>query len=122
MKDIAETFDYGLDFVNKLKPIQFRWKKGGVRTHFGLNAHDVGALIKSGECKDFSAFIEPTEKTEKFVLEYDEDNLPVKHEMRVIKPKLGLRMGEFIAPMIKAIQDLNAIVDKLTARVAVLEK
>lgn len=106
-KDIIDT-DLGLDFINKLRPVSFKWKIGqnevvneldgtnedgtpkyksviipreGKRTHYGLIAQEVESLLDG---KDFGGFI------------HDEDT-DIK----------GLRYDQFIAPLIKAIQELN---------------
>ena len=45
----------------------------------------------------------------------------VDDEGNPMTPKYGLRYGEFISPMIKAIQELSAENTALKARVAALE-
>ena len=83
--------DRGLAFIEELRPVSFTFKKR-VRTHYGLIAQEVKEVI--GE-NDFAGYI------------YDksEDG----------KETHGLRYTEFIAPMIKAIQELSAEVTALKA-------
>jgi len=112
-KDIINA-DLGLDFINKLRPVSYKWKVGqnevvsefdgmdedgkekyktvikpreGKRTHYGLIAQEVEALLDG---KDFGGFIH-------------DENTDTK----------GLRYDQFIAPLIKAIQELKAENDTL---------
>lgn len=78
---------FGLDFILKLKPCKWRYKKpldDGVE-HFGFIAQEVDELVS----KDEYAF--------------------VKLEGGVYKVVLG----EFIGPIVKAIQELNSKVKEL---------
>ena len=83
--------------------------KGGVgkRTHYGLISQDIEDLLpKIGKtAMDFGGFLKD---------EVDDEGNPMT-------PKYGLRYGEFISPMIKAIQELSAENTALKARVAALE-
>lgn len=95
LKTNIKTSDLGLDFILNLKPVSYTWISGGFtvddegnkiehvgkRTHYGMLAQDVGDLIGT---KDFAGYI------------YDKDT-----------DSYGLRYEEFIAPMIKAIQELK---------------
>jgi hypothetical protein len=83
--DIKYT-DLGLDFINTLTPVSYRFKEGK-RPHYGLIAQDIERLL---EDKDFAGLIY-NEKSDRY----------------------GLRYAEFIAPMIAAIQELNKKVEKL---------
>lgn len=105
--DIADT-DLGLDFVLALRPVKFRWIVGGnvvtpaeipggeptvtavpgARTHYGLLAQEVKTAL--GE-RDFGGWVEDAETGQQ-----------------------ALRYDQFINPLIKAIQELEA-------RVAALE-
>jgi hypothetical protein len=110
-KDIIDS-DLGLDFVNKLRPVSYKWKVGqniettettidkggkeitkstiapraGIRTHYGLIAQEVEALLDG---KDFGGFI------------HDEET-DIK----------GLRYDQFVPLLIKAIQELNEKINK----------
>jgi hypothetical protein len=90
-KDVVDS-DLGLDFINDLKPKKYKWKEGK-RPHYGLMAQEVKQII--GE-KDFGGYIEDDkEDGSKFY---------------------GLRYTEFIAPMIKAIQELTEKVKSLESQ------
>jgi hypothetical protein len=97
-KNTIATSDLGLDFINKLNPVSYKFN-GKTRTHYGLIAQEIetvlGTISKSatqfaGFCKD----------------EVDDDG-------NAMTAKYGLRYHEFISPIIKAIQELSAKVTAL---------
>ena len=45
LKEAIEPLDLGLDFINKIEPIKFKWK-GKTRTHFGISAQQLETVIK----------------------------------------------------------------------------
>lgn len=107
-----EDSDLGLDFIQSLRPRKYRrelppWRGPGqadtalppvlgVRPHYGFIAQEVKQVL--GE-SDFAGYIDIEQKGE----------------------LLGLRYTEFIAPLVKAVQELAARVKALTARVEALE-
>lgn len=120
--DIADS-DLGLDFVNALRPVKFRWRVGeyvptgkddadgqpvltarpGVRFHYGLVADDVKVALGG---KDFGGYVEDVESGRK-----------------------GLRYDQLVSVLIKALQELHGQVKEehaarldLEERVATLEK
>ena len=112
--------DLGLDFVNNLEPVSYMFKDidlseftypdgtscSGIlthhRRHYGLISQDVEATL-SGIGKD-------TEDFAGFIRNEDDGN-----------DFYGLRYTEFMAPMIKAIQELSDKIDDLTTRIEALE-
>jgi hypothetical protein len=82
-KNIVKS-DLGIDFINKLNPVKYNWIEGDTKTHYGLIAQEIESL----NIDNFGAL-------------YIEDD------------KYGLNYSEFIAPMIKAIQELTARVQYL---------
>jgi len=109
--------DLGLDFVNDLNPVSYMYKDydyvdeqpdgtiiSGTRTyhrrHYGLIAQEVEATLSgiAKDTEDFAGFV------------YNEDS-----------DYYGLRYAEFIAPMMKAIQQLSDKIDNLTTRIEALE-
>ena len=96
-KDNITATDLGLTFVDKLTPKSYKFK-GKTRTHYGLIAQDVEAVLSdiSKSASDFAGFIK----------DKDSDNNDI----------YGLRYTEFIAPLIKAIQELSAKVTALEAK------
>lgn len=113
--------DLGLDFINKLRPVSYKWKVGenivteekvtdengetktktivtpraGVRSHYGFIAQEIEETLDG---KDFGGFL------------YDQEN-----------DKYSLRYAEFISPIIKAIQEQNLIIQELKAEIEILK-
>lgn len=96
--DIAPC-DLGLDFIRALEPVRYRWQVGGIeagqprpgrRTHYGLLAQQVEAVLAD---RDFAGHIlaDPADP----------------------QSEQGLRYDAFIAPLIAAVQELAARVEKL---------
>lgn len=83
-KDIFNT-DLGLDFINNLRPVSYRWNTGvDSNVHYGLIAQEAEkVLLDSGK----------VEKTS--IVTYDETI-----------DRYGVRYSELISPIIKAIQEL----------------
>jgi hypothetical protein len=128
--DIApETL--GLNFITKLNPVSYRWIEGqriaidpepkydaetgqriaqeatevevrpGERTFHGLLAQEVKSTLDEMGVEDFAGWT------------LDDKNDPDSRQ--------GLRYTEFIAPLIKAVQELSAQNKALESRVAALE-
>ena len=97
LKTDIQDCDLGIDFINTLKPKSFKMKdlkekhSDYDKKHYGLIAQD----LKDGKFKD-SVY-------------GDKDG------------EYGLAYNDLIAPMIKAIQELSAQNDLLTARIEALE-
>lgn len=96
--DIADT-DLGLDFIEALRPVRYRWIEGGTvdgaavpgrRTHYGFVAQQVLAALDG---RDFAGHVlaDPT----------DPDS------------EQGLRYEAFIAPLVAAVKELSARVRAL---------
>ena len=100
LKNTIATSDLGLDFINKLNPVSYKYN-GKTRTHYGLIAQEIEAVLGaiSKPATDFAGFCKD---------EVDEDG-------NAITPTYGLRYSEFISPIIKAIQELSAKVAALEA-------
>lgn len=105
----------GLDFVKSLRPISYKWIVGGrttddngniiehpgVRTHYGFLAQEVKEAVDKSGVNDFGGW------------SLADKNDPLS--------KQSLSMNEFIAPMVKAIQELSNRVDELEAEVKSLK-
>ena len=111
-KENIKTSSLGLEFINKLNPVQYKWKdydyvkkgkpherendetltKTHQRTHYGLIAQEVKkVLTDSGlTTTDFAPII------------YDED-----------ADRYGMRYTELVGILIKGIQELSAKVEAL---------
>lgn len=82
-KDIT-PISYGLDFIAALKPVQYRMRNGNDRLDFGFIAQDVETLI--GDNYNLLCIASDADRT------------------------LSLRYTDFIAPMVKAMQEQQVII------------
>jgi len=123
LKDNIKDSDLGLSFIEALRPVSYRWKVGqnvqqqvpdgenedgtprfreetvpvpGKRPHYGFIAQHVEEVLGG---KDFAGLI------------YDED-----------ADVYGLRYGEFIAPLVRAVQELSSRVKVLEQQLAELQQ
>ena len=108
-KDNINESDLGLDFVNKLKPVSYKYKDK-TRTHYGLISQDIEDLLSdiSKSSTDFAGFIktqkedntkwtEDDPETQDAVLYTSEDD-EVKKGIRSvgdIKQKASKEIGHF---------------------------
>ena len=119
---IVDT-DLGLSFVNKLKPVSYKFN-GKTRTHYGLIAQDVETTLSdiSKPTTGFAGFIKEDIPDKLYA---EEDEIPEGKKVGDLKTAAyttyGLRYNEFISPLIKAVQELSTEVDILKAKVAALE-
>ena len=113
-KNTIADSNLGLSFVQSLRPVSYKWNVGenvvtydeegkevvtprpGVRTHYGFIAQDVKAAIPEGV--DFGGFVQ----------EPDEG-------------MMSLRYHEFIGPLVKAIQEQQAMITTLQTQVTALQ-
>ena len=123
LKDNVVTTDLGLDFINDLTPIEYTWKAfgggeeddktiepiAGTRTHLGFSAQDIKdkLITHKGDDQNVAIYTES-----KYADDFDEENDTNEY---------GLRTGELIPVLTKAIQELSAKNDELESRIAALE-
>jgi hypothetical protein len=114
--DITNT-DLGLNFINSLRPVSYKWIVGenivtyetitnedgtekqveivtpraGVRTHYGFIAQEVKEVLGD---KDFGGYVHDKETD-----------------------KMSLRYDQFIAPLVKAIQEQQAQIEELKTKI-----
>jgi len=125
-KNTIVDSDLGLSFVNKLKPVSYKFN-GKTRTHYGLIAQDVETTLSdiSKPTTDFAGFIKEDLPAEVYDASRDEGNIPEGKKVGDVKKDAyttyGLRYNEFISPLIKAVQELSAEVETLKTKVAALE-
>jgi len=113
-KDIADT-TLGLDFINALRPVEYKWKDGS-RKHQGFIAQEVETVLDAQDvASDQGMWVLNTVKegTKIVVPVTDENGMPQKTEVDN-EERQSLRYTELIAPLVKAVQEL-------TTRVATLE-
>ena len=123
-ENIVET-DLGLDFINQLNPVKYNFKDSSyenpegelvnntyVRTHYGLISQDVKSVLETVQPDDYT-------NNALFFHMADDDGNYIGDENNFIG--WGLRYTEFIAPLVKAVQELSAKNDELESRLAALE-
>ena len=103
-EDIEET-KLGLDFINKLKPVSYKYikktKDQEQKTHEGLIAQEVESVVNEyGLTKDNHSLVHYDESDDKYRLAYT----------------------ELIGPLIKSVQELTKKNSELQARIEELEK
>ena len=101
-KNTIKDSDLGLDFVKQLSPKSYKFNNK-TRTHYGLIAQDIETVLNdiNKPSSDFAGFIKTDVSEEKDGSSY----------------KYGLRYNEFIAPLIKAIQEQQAIIEDLQQQI-----
>ncbi len=105
-KNTITDSDLGLDFVKRLSPKSYIFN-GKTRTHYGLIAQDVETVL--------SDINKPTSGFAGFIKD------DISEEQDGSQYRYGLRYTEFVAPLIKAVKDQQAIIEDLQARITALE-
>ena len=105
-KNTITDSDLGLDFVKRLSPKSYKFN-GKTRTHYGLIAQDVETVLSdiNKSTTDFAGFIKGD----------------VSEEQDGSNYRYALRYNEFIAPLVKAIQEQQTIIEDLKTRIETLE-
>ena len=121
LKTDIETTSLGLDFINTLDPIEYRWADGGVRTHLGFSAQDIKQKLidYSGSDQNYAMYTQGSYEVDGYTATDKDGNLMEEPEEGW--ELYGLRITELIPSLTKAIQELSTKVDDLTARIEVLE-
>jgi len=94
LKENIRDLDKGLDTIKALKPRRFDWKNGDGNDIMGFVAQEVQDVLPE--------------------LVHD-------YKLNETETKLGLKMGDMIPSLVKAIQEQQATIEALTARIAALE-
>jgi hypothetical protein len=92
--------DLGLSFINKLKPVSYKWNNTKYhKTYYGLIAQDLEQtlLAEDKTINDFAGLDKPSDGP------------------------MGLNYSEFISPLIKAVQELTTKIETLETEVASLK-
>jgi hypothetical protein len=115
-KNTIENSNLGLDFICALRPVSYKYNEGksyipeggtykdvvqlpGTRRHYGLIAQEVKQALPAG--LDFGGW--------------------VLHDAADSDSTQGLRYDEFIAPLVKAVQELKAETVRLQNEIKVLQ-
>jgi hypothetical protein len=106
----------GLDFINSLRPVQYKLidsgdGRPGVRPHHGLLAQELKAVL-DGLGIDHAAFIDTPVTVEVM----DDDGEPTGRFVPTGETKMGIRYSELVSSLIKAVQELSARVAALEAK------
>jgi len=119
------ALDLGLEFVKDLKPVTYKWDK---RSKYGdktADDYDLTAQTPDGTHKEdwldigFKAQeVEALEIAAGYKIA-DKTNLTIS--LTSDGKQMGLQYSKFIPILVKAIQEQNALIEALTARVATLE-
>ena len=120
-KNIREEVK-GLDFIMRLRPITYNLDVTGIRTHLGLKAPaDAGTTrsIVEREAEVFSGFAAQEVEAAATAAGYDFSG--------VDKPKndkdfYGLRYGDFVVPLVKAVQEQQKMIDDQRATIEAIQK
>jgi hypothetical protein len=109
-------------FINGLTPVSYKMIDGtSGRTHYGFIAQDIEALMNalSMDSKDFAGFIKSPKKITKY--EDENGNKLKKPIEEVIEGEYdySLRYDEFIAPLIKVVQEQQKEIERLKEMIAV---
>ncbi len=109
LKNSIVDSDLGLDFINKLKPVSFKWNqdeeelKLDAKTHHGLIAQDVEDVITGlgKTLDDICIAVKPEGKT------FAGKDLP-----------MAVDYNQLVAVLIKSVQELSAKVETLESKVS----
>ena len=90
LKENIDDSDLGLEFVNKLRPVKYNYikDKHDGKTKYGIIAQEVQEVLKESNNEDFAGIKDSDEY-------------------------LGADSIQFVAPLIKAVQELSAEVNEL---------
>lgn len=81
-KDVLRGEPLGLDFIKRLRPVEYSWKDSPNGTHHGLVAQDLERALRG---EPFAGLVAPANDNDRYGLNYD----------------------ELVAPMVKAMQELS---------------
>ena len=115
---VSLSEDKGLSYINKLRPVSFKFNDGGVRNHSGFIAQEVEAVMT--ELGDVDGTNNAT--VIKSTVEVDDPEYVAEegHELdpvpQVEKTVYGLRYTEMIASLVKAVQELSSKNEELSSK------
>lgn len=104
-KKEVQNSDLGLEFINQLRPVSYYWKSGSDSSlHYGLIAQETKIVIdgiKNGT-KNSSMYDRSASLSTETIVTYDKKS-----------DRYGIKYSELIAPIIKAVQELNSKVNSI---------
>lgn len=99
--------DLGLDFINQLRPVSYRWNNGvDSDLHYGLIAQETEKAINEAKIRAGTQASSP-------------ESAIVTHDP--VSDRYGLKYAELIAPIIKAIQEIHNLLAQTRSAVIALE-
>jgi trimeric autotransporter adhesin len=105
-KEDIKNSDLGLEFINKLRPVSYRWKTGDdTTTHYGLIAQETEKAIHQSNVEAGG----PAPAGQGIVT-YDSSS-----------DRYGVRYTELLAPMIKAVQQLHGELKAALTDISILK-
>jgi hypothetical protein len=114
--DTKNASDVGLDFINQLRPVRFKWKgpngTSAPKTTYGLIAQEVKAVLDSNNIAD-SYLVDAVDKSS-----YSGIDLGVADDSDV----LGIDYFQLIPALIQSSQELSQKVDRLEAEIQRLKE
>ena len=119
------ALDLGLDFVKDLQPVTYKWDKRAKYGDKTAEDYDLNAQTPDGTHKedwlDIGFKAQEVEALE-IAAGYNKDNKTNLVSSHTGDGKsMGLQYSKFVPILVKAIQDQQAIIDSLTARIEALE-
>jgi len=119
-KTDIEPINLGLDFINTLEPIEYKWiDKGdgepGVRVHTGFSAQDIKSKLDNyaGAEQDYAMYVYggySFDSTGQVIDDETGEKEIITEDMAGVH---SLRMAELIPVLVKSIQELTARVEAL---------
>ena len=104
--DIKTIYEFGLDFINKLHPVSYKWKDGGVREHWGFIAQELRDVLGHEDNRNNYGLYTYSPETE-IEIETKNDDGTIEIETKIIPENYGVRYSELISPIVKSIQELS---------------
>uniref|UniRef100_UPI003977E13C tail fiber domain-containing protein n=1 Tax=Flavobacterium sp. Root935 TaxID=1736610 RepID=UPI003977E13C len=98
LKKEIQTSSFGLNFINKLRPVTYHLKTGTTDLQSGFIAQEVESAANSVGYQ-FSGIVKPASE----------------------KDFYSLRYSEFVVPLVKAVQEQQVIIEQQDKKIADLE-
>jgi len=117
--------DLGLDFVKALAPVTYKWDK---RSNYGdkyAEDYDLNAQTPDGTHKE--DWLDIGFKAQEVIALEEAAGYKISDKTNLVssftddETQYGLKYDRFVPILVKAIQDQDAIIQSLTARIAALE-
>jgi len=119
------ALDLGLDFVKALAPVTYKWDKRSKYGDKSADDYDLNAQTPDGTYKEDWLDIGFKAQEVQALEEAAGYTTAAKKNLTVSTSddgkQMGLQYSKFVPILVKAIQEQNALIEALTARVATLE-